>query len=192
MKLPLGCSLMPQAVAELQGQGIKKVDVVIANAAINLSPGTSFKDIDVDEQMETLNVNVGRPAVSNSTPGLILCQVLADMLAQVRGPLVLFQATWDLLEPHKGKYVVISSGAGTIGQKHGGKGNGIYGQSKVTPRDPVPRAGGTVEDRCAQKGTESHAHTLTLQAALNFFVAKAHAENPDRIVLALNPGWVPT
>lgn len=32
--------------------------MVIANAAINLSPGSSFKDTDVDEQMETLKVNV--------------------------------------------------------------------------------------------------------------------------------------
>lgn len=32
--------------------------MVIANAAINLSPGKDFKEIDVDEQMETLKVNV--------------------------------------------------------------------------------------------------------------------------------------
>lgn len=32
--------------------------MVIANAAINLSPGVSFLESDVDEQMETLKVNV--------------------------------------------------------------------------------------------------------------------------------------
>jgi short-subunit dehydrogenase len=54
-----------KAVAELKSKGIEKVDVVIANAAINLSPGSSFLDSDVDEQMETLKVNVREPSQSS-------------------------------------------------------------------------------------------------------------------------------
>lgn len=49
-----------QVVAELKEQGINKIDVVIANAAVNLGCGDSFKDIDVDLQDETHRINVSR------------------------------------------------------------------------------------------------------------------------------------
>ena len=51
---------------------------------------------------------------------------------QVRGPLILFQAVYPLLERAKeGKYLVISSDRGSIGQKHMA-GEFAYGQSKVS------------------------------------------------------------
>lgn len=62
-------------------------------------------------------------------------------VSQVKGPLILFQAFLPLL-PKGAKFVVVSSGAGTIGQKHR-PGQGAYGQSKaavnfmVRPR-PAP------------------------------------------------------
>jgi short-subunit dehydrogenase len=49
-----------QVVAELEKQGVDKIDVVIANAAVNLGCGDSFKDIDVDLQDETHRINVSR------------------------------------------------------------------------------------------------------------------------------------
>ena len=52
---------------------------------------------------------------------------------QVRGPLVLFQAVLPLLPKETGKFVIISSGRGTIAQKHR-SGEGAYGQSKVRLR----------------------------------------------------------
>jgi norsolorinic acid ketoreductase len=51
-------TLIAQAVEELKSQGITSVDVVIANAAINLDCGTNFKDIDVDRQEEVFRINV--------------------------------------------------------------------------------------------------------------------------------------
>lgn len=46
---------------EIKKQGIETIDVVIANAAVNLGCGVGFKDIDVELQEETFRVNVGRP-----------------------------------------------------------------------------------------------------------------------------------
>jgi hypothetical protein len=97
-----------------------------------------------------------------------------------------------MLEPNKGVFATVSSGAGTIGQKHGEvsmlhwreitikavslreQTNAIYGQSKVCRVDvlDVPM--------------------LMYQAAVNFFIAKLHYSHPELIILALNPGWVPT
>jgi hypothetical protein len=37
-----------QAVEEIKKQGIESIDVVIANAAVNLGCGVGFKDIDVE------------------------------------------------------------------------------------------------------------------------------------------------
>jgi len=93
-----------EAVAELQSKGITQLDIVIANAAVNPS-GAYFKDLDLDDLEEVWKVNV-------------------------RGPLVLFQATHTLLPPKTGKFIVVSSGAGRIGriQRAGG---GAYGQSKA-------------------------------------------------------------
>ena len=90
-----------KAVEELKSKGVESLDVVIANAAINLGCGVAFKDIDVDLQDETFRINV-------------------------RGPLLLFQATLGMLSKD-GVFAVVSSGAGTIGKKHG-KTNAIYGQ----------------------------------------------------------------
>jgi NAD(P)-dependent dehydrogenase (short-subunit alcohol dehydrogenase family) len=57
--------------------------------------------------------------------------------SQVRGPLVLFQATLPV-QPEGSKFVVVSSGAGTIGQKHR-VGGGVYGQSKASVNYMVRR-----------------------------------------------------
>ena len=46
---------------EIKKQGIETIDVVIANAAVNLGCGVGFKDIDVELQEETFRVNVSRP-----------------------------------------------------------------------------------------------------------------------------------
>jgi len=43
---------------ELKEKGITSVDVVIANAAINLSHPVKFIDIDTDDQDETFRINV--------------------------------------------------------------------------------------------------------------------------------------
>jgi short-subunit dehydrogenase len=45
-------------VEELKEKGITAVDVVIANAAINLSHPIKFIDIDTDDQDETFRINV--------------------------------------------------------------------------------------------------------------------------------------
>ena len=122
-----------QAVAQLKEKhGISKLDIVIANAAINLTPDR-FEDLDTDLLDQTWFVNV-------------------------RGPLLLFQAVLPLLDKTKSKFVIVSSGSGTIGQNHR-SGSGAYGISK---------------------------------AAVNYMVAKLHAEHPDLPILALGPGWVPT
>lgn len=42
----------------MKKKGIERIDVVIANAAVNLGCGTGFKDIDVDLQEETFRINV--------------------------------------------------------------------------------------------------------------------------------------
>lgn len=47
---------------------------------------------------------------------------------------VLFQAFKEALESSDGKFIVISSGAGTI-SKEMNSGQGVYGSSKVSPRD---------------------------------------------------------
>jgi len=94
-----------EAVEELKTKhGITSLDIVIANAAIHFAP-ESFKDLSVADLQKTWEVNV-------------------------RGPLVLFQAVVDLLPKDKGKFIVISSGRGTIGQKHR-NGEAAYGQSKA-------------------------------------------------------------
>lgn len=60
------------------------MDVVIANAAINLSPGTSLREIDVDEQMETLKVNVRISLLlSGTSPAGFLIQ---NVVPGLRGP----------------------------------------------------------------------------------------------------------
>jgi len=50
----------------------------------------------------------------------------------VRGPIVLFQAVLPTLHPKASKFIVLSSGAGTIGQKHRSNGGGGYGITKVS------------------------------------------------------------
>jgi short-subunit dehydrogenase len=45
---------------ELKEKGITAVDVIIANAAINLSHDVKFIDIDVDHQDEIFRINVRR------------------------------------------------------------------------------------------------------------------------------------
>ena len=47
-----------QAVEEIKREGIESIDVVIANAAVNLGCGVGFKDIDVELQEETFRINV--------------------------------------------------------------------------------------------------------------------------------------
>jgi len=94
-----------EGIAELTSKhGIKSLDIVIANAAVNIAK-ESFKDLNVEDMQKTWEVNV-------------------------RGPLLLFQATYDLLPKPNGKFVVISSGSGTIGQEHK-LGQSAYGQSKA-------------------------------------------------------------
>ena len=43
---------------ELKENGITAIDVVIANAAINLSHDVKFIDVDVDHQDEIFRINV--------------------------------------------------------------------------------------------------------------------------------------
>ncbi|KAK8865994.1 hypothetical protein IAR55_001145 [Kwoniella newhampshirensis] len=83
--------------------GIDKIDIIIANAAVHLTHA-HFKDVDLDTLDTIWKVNV-------------------------RGPLVLFQAFYTLLG-NEGKFIIISSGAGRIGQQHKA-GGGSYGQSKA-------------------------------------------------------------
>jgi hypothetical protein len=52
-----------QAVEEIKKQGIESIDVVIANAAVNLGCGVGFKDIDVELQEETFRINVCRHSI---------------------------------------------------------------------------------------------------------------------------------
>ena len=67
-----------------------------------------------------------------------MVHVLTDLL-QVRGPLVLYQASLPLLDEKTSKFVLMSSGSGTIGQPHGkDKGEAAYGQSKVYSLCPYP------------------------------------------------------
>ena len=52
-----------QAVKELESKhGITKLDIVIANAAINVT-GAEFKDLDLDDWEATMNVNVSGPSL---------------------------------------------------------------------------------------------------------------------------------
>ena len=44
----------------MKSKGVESLDVVIANAAINLGCGVAFKDIDVDLQDETFRINVSQ------------------------------------------------------------------------------------------------------------------------------------
>jgi len=46
-------------VKELQSKGIDQLDIVIANAAINLTRST-FAELSLDDLEETFNVNVNR------------------------------------------------------------------------------------------------------------------------------------
>ncbi|CAD6571100.1 MAG: hypothetical protein TREMPRED_000162 [Tremellales sp. Tagirdzhanova-0007] len=91
------------AVKELQSKGIKEIDLVIANAAVNLN-NDNMADLSLDDFTTTMDVNV-------------------------RGPLLLFQATLPLL-PKNGKFCFITSGAGTI-NKQQVPGQGAYGLSKA-------------------------------------------------------------
>jgi short-subunit dehydrogenase len=43
---------------ELKNKGITAIDVVVANAAINLSHDIKFIDVDVDHQDEIFKINV--------------------------------------------------------------------------------------------------------------------------------------
>jgi len=52
------CDTDSQAVEEIRKKGIDSLDVVIANAAVNLGCGVGFKDVDVDLQEETFRINV--------------------------------------------------------------------------------------------------------------------------------------
>ncbi|GFZ47616.1 LOW QUALITY PROTEIN: hypothetical protein JCM24511_05360 [Saitozyma sp. JCM 24511] len=93
------------AISELKSKhGIDRLDLVICNAAINVTHA-KFAELSMDDLEITWKTNV-------------------------RGPLVLFQATLPL-QPEGSKFVVVSSGAGTIGQKHRA-GGGVYGQSKAS------------------------------------------------------------
>jgi hypothetical protein len=75
-----------------------------------------------------MNVNVSAQLPIKSNFGMRLSK---PNRAQVRGPLVLFQATYKIIPPKSGKFVIISSGSGTIGREHR-RGEGVYGQSKVS------------------------------------------------------------
>lgn len=68
-----------QAVEEIRKQGIDKLDVVIANAAINLACGVGFKDVDVDLQEETFRINVSLETYPFQS---------LQPLRAVRGPLI--------------------------------------------------------------------------------------------------------
>jgi short-subunit dehydrogenase len=52
-------------VEALKNKGITSVDVVIANAGINLSHDVKFIDIDVDHQMELFKFNVRSCSIPN-------------------------------------------------------------------------------------------------------------------------------
>jgi len=93
-----------EAASELQSKGIKSIDIIIANAAANVS-GDDFLHLDHAEALLTWEVNV-------------------------RGPIVLFQAFYDLLPRPHGKFVVVSSGKGTISGGHSAV-EATYGQSKA-------------------------------------------------------------
>jgi len=60
------CDTDSQAVEEIRKKGIDSLDVVIANAAVNLGCGVGFKDVDVDLQEETFRINVSYPSLSQS------------------------------------------------------------------------------------------------------------------------------
>ncbi|CAD6586501.1 MAG: hypothetical protein TREMPRED_004438 [Tremellales sp. Tagirdzhanova-0007] len=96
---------LTDAKLAIEALGLKELDLVIANAGVNISEAP-VKDLDLDDYDLTWKVNV-------------------------RGPLILFQAVYPLLERAKeGKYLVISSDRGSIGQKHMA-GEFAYGQSKA-------------------------------------------------------------
>ncbi|CAD6578757.1 MAG: hypothetical protein TREMPRED_002262 [Tremellales sp. Tagirdzhanova-0007] len=93
-----------QAMEDLRStHKITTLDIVIANAAINPS-GEHFKDTDPEDMEAAWRVNV-------------------------LGPLILFQATLPF-QPAGSKFIVISSGAGTIDREHR-LGSGAYGHSKA-------------------------------------------------------------
>lgn len=93
-----------EAMKELQSNhGITRLDLVIANAAVNPT-GAHLKDADPDDMEAAWRINV-------------------------LGPLILFQATLPL-QPAGSKFIVMSSGAGTIDREHR-LGSGAYGHSKA-------------------------------------------------------------
>jgi NAD(P)-dependent dehydrogenase (short-subunit alcohol dehydrogenase family) len=84
---------------------ITQLDIVLANAAIH--PGhRKFHEISAAD-------------------------LDATYLTNIRGPILLFQAVLPLMDEKKSKYIVLSSGAGTLNQQHRNNGGGAYGQSKV-------------------------------------------------------------
>jgi norsolorinic acid ketoreductase len=103
----LNLSSINQAMETLRTKhNITSLDLVLANAAIHPTFAT-FATIDpahLDQLYET----------------------------NIRGPIILFQAVLPLLDEKKSKFIVLSSGAGTIGQEHKSSGGGGYGQSKVS------------------------------------------------------------
>ncbi|ORY32826.1 hypothetical protein BCR39DRAFT_557389 [Naematelia encephala] len=94
-----------EGVEELKKLGIDKLDVVIANAAVNLT-NAPFSEVSTADLDMTYYVNI-------------------------RGVVVLFQAVLPLLPKSTGKFIVISSGAGTINKPEMGPGQGAYAMSKA-------------------------------------------------------------
>ena len=61
-----------QAVKELKTKhGIENLDIVIANAAVNLT-GCEFKDLDLDVWETTMNVNVSAQLPTKTNSGICL------------------------------------------------------------------------------------------------------------------------
>ncbi|KAK1770407.1 short-chain dehydrogenase [Phialemonium atrogriseum] len=117
--------------------GIARLDVVIANAGVGAAAPAPVAEVPVRDVHDCVAVN----AVA---------------------PLLLFQATWPLLERAAGppKFVVISSVAGSLG--------------RVSGYAPL----------CAAYGMS--------KAAVNFLVRRMGRENERLVALALHPGWVQT
>ncbi|KZO92388.1 NAD(P)-binding protein [Calocera viscosa TUFC12733] len=114
-----------------------RLDVVIANAGTGGNSVVPSEHVSLDEMRETFEVNV-------------------------LGPLVLFQATYQLLKASTDspKFIVISSGAGSL---------------EAGTKFPAP---------ILPYGTS--------KAAVNYVAAKLHYEYPGLVVFPLHPGGVET
>lgn len=49
-----------QAAEELKGKGIEQIDIILANAAVNLT-NAHFRDLDIDDMQATFDTNASIP-----------------------------------------------------------------------------------------------------------------------------------